>query len=102
MGAPFLMPNDVKLGKDTPKGFTLEVNGYDPIECVFDMKFEKEPVRRGGKFTGKYKTVCYPNYYIIVQWDRMKRFFRAESLDEAKEHIALQLNSEFNSSYKRD
>lgn len=102
MPVPFLTTNDVKLGKATPNGFTLEVNGFEPIECTYDMKFEKEPVRRNNRITGKYKTVCYPKYYIVVEWNKRLEFFKATSLDQAKEHIARKLNEDFEYKNKRD
>jgi hypothetical protein len=96
MSAPFLMPNDVKIGKDTPNGFTLEVNGYEPIECSFEMKFERE--RKRSRFTGKlmkgFVTVCYPKYYVVVHWSNVEKY-QTVSLDLAKAWIATKLNRHF-------
>lgn len=85
MVAPFITVNDVKIGSSTPKGFTLEVNGYDPIECSYDMHFEKEPIRRNNRFTGKYKTICYPNYYVVVHWSDITKYKTKSEFQNIKE-----------------
>ena len=102
MTAPFLTENDVKIGKETPNGFTLEVNGYDPIECTYDMKFERE--RKRSRSTGRlmkgFVTVCYPNYYIVVQWSDSTKY-KALSLDLAKQWIVQKLNADFDKATKQ-
>lgn len=85
MDTPFITTNDVNIGERTTDGFTLVVNGREPIKCTYAHKYERERFKNNPKIT------CYPYYYINVIW-APNIVFQTTNLELAKRWVVEKTN----------